>query len=43
MPVTVKIRTGWDKDSVNAREIAIAAQDACIDGLFIHGRTRLQG
>jgi tRNA-dihydrouridine synthase B len=43
VPVTVKIRTGWDKDSVNAREIAIAAQDAGIDGLFIHGRTRLQG
>lgn len=41
--VTVKIRTGWDKDSVNAREVALYAQDAGIDALFIHGRTRTQG
>jgi len=43
VPVTVKIRSGWDKDSVNAREVALYAQDAGIDGLFIHGRTKLQG
>lgn len=42
IPVTVKIRTGWDKPSVNAREVALYAQDAGIDGLFIHGRTRAQ-
>lgn len=42
-PVTVKIRTGWDKDSVNAQETALAAQDAGICGLFIHGRTKSQG
>ena len=42
IPVTVKIRSGWDKDSINAREIGLCAQDAGVSGLFIHGRTRLQ-
>ena len=41
-PVTVKIRTGWDKDSARAEEIALYAQDAGISGLFIHGRTKSQ-
>ncbi len=43
MPVTVKIRAGWNETSVNAREVALYAQDAGIKGLFIHGRTRQQG
>jgi len=43
LPVTVKIRSGWDQTSVNAVEIGIAAQDAGAAGLFIHGRTRSQG
>jgi len=42
-PVTVKIRSGWDKTSVNAEEIALRAQDAGVSALFIHGRTRMQG
>lgn len=42
-PVTVKIRSGWDKDSVNAKEIALACEDAGVNGIFIHGRTRTQG
>lgn len=42
-PVTLKIRTGWNESSVNAREVALYAQDAGIKGLFIHGRTRQQG
>lgn len=42
-PVTVKIRAGWDKDSVNAVESAKAAQDAGVQAVFIHGRTRAQG
>ncbi len=41
-PVTVKIRIGWDRNSVNSTDIALAAQDAGIDGLFIHGRTKSQ-
>lgn len=43
VPVTVKIRSGWDDTSVNARDIALYAQDAGVKGLFIHGRTRVQG
>jgi tRNA-dihydrouridine synthase B len=43
IPVTVKIRSGWDKNSVNAREVGLSAEDAGVNGLFIHGRTRMQG
>jgi tRNA-dihydrouridine synthase B len=42
-PVTVKIRSGWDKNSVNAKEVALYARDAGIKALFIHGRTKVQG
>jgi tRNA-dihydrouridine synthase B len=43
VPVTVKIRTGWDDCSINAREVALMAEDAGISALFIHGRTKAQG
>ncbi len=43
VPVTVKIRAGWDRDSVNARDIALHAEDAGISALTIHGRTKEQG
>ena len=43
VPVTVKIRSGWDKDSVNATEVTSCCQDAGVSGIFIHGRTRAQG
>jgi len=43
VPVTVKIRIGWNKEQINAKETAIAAQDAGVCGVFIHGRTREQG
>ncbi|MDO5667149.1 MAG: tRNA dihydrouridine synthase DusB [Alcaligenaceae bacterium] len=39
-PVTLKIRTGWDRDSINATEIAQLAEDSGISALTIHGRTR---
>lgn len=42
MPVTVKIRAGWDETDINAPEIALRAQDSGVDALFIHGRTRNQ-
>ena len=42
-PVTVKIRAGWDSSSINAREVALCAEDAGISALFIHGRTKSQG
>lgn len=43
LPVAVKIRAGWDADSINAREVALYAEDAGINALFIHGRTKTQG
>lgn len=43
VPVTVKIRSGWDRDSVNAPEIARRVAEAGADAVCIHGRTRNQG
>jgi tRNA-dihydrouridine synthase B len=43
VPVTVKIRSGWDNDSINAKSIALAAQDAGVKAVTIHGRTKTQG
>jgi tRNA-dihydrouridine synthase B len=43
VPVTVKIRIGWDKHSINAKDVALYAQDAGVKALFIHGRTKEQG
>ena len=40
VPVTLKIRTGWDRDSKNAIRIAKIAEDCGIQALAIHGRTR---
>jgi nifR3 family TIM-barrel protein len=39
-PVTLKIRMGWDKDSINGIEIAKIAEDEGIAALTIHARTR---
>ena len=41
-PVTLKIRKGWDDDSINAVEIAKMAEACGISALAIHGRTREQ-
>lgn len=43
VPVTLKMRAGWDDRYLNAREVALSAQDAGIAAVTIHGRTRLQG
>jgi tRNA-dihydrouridine synthase B len=40
VPVTLKIRTGWDRQNRNAVSIAKIAEDAGIAALAIHGRTR---
>lgn len=40
VPVTLKIRTGWDKDNRNCLEIAKIAEQCGIQALTIHGRTR---
>ena len=42
VPVTVKIRTGWDKDSINAVEVSRRAEEAGVQAVFIHGRTKQQ-
>ena len=42
LPVSVKMRLGWDEDHQNALEIAEMAQDSGISELTIHGRTRQQ-
>ena len=39
-PVTVKMRKGWDKESVNAVEIAKIIENAGASAITIHGRTR---
>ena len=40
VPVTLKIRTGWDRQNRNALNIAHIAEDAGIAALAVHGRTR---
>lgn len=42
VPVTVKLRSGWDKSSVNCVEVALALQDAGVAAVAVHGRTRTQ-
>lgn len=42
VPVTVKIRSGWDDESINAVEFAQALQYAGADAIAVHGRTRNQ-
>jgi len=39
-PVTVKMRIGWDRDSLNAVEFARVIEDAGADLICVHGRTR---
>ncbi len=42
LPVTLKMRLGWDDQSLNAPEIAVAAERMGICMLTVHGRTRCQ-
>lgn len=42
VPVTVKMRTGWDEHSVNVLEVAKFCEDAGASAVCIHGRTRTQ-
>lgn len=43
IPVTVKIRSGWDKDSINAVEVAKLCEQAGAKAICVHARTRSQG
>lgn len=40
VPVTVKMRLGWDRSSLNAAELAAAAEEAGAAAVTVHGRTR---
>lgn len=42
VPLTIKIRTGWDQDHRNALEIVRIARESGVEWVAIHGRTRTQ-
>ncbi len=43
IPITAKMRLGWDDENITAPDLARALQDVGIAAIFIHGRTREQG
>jgi tRNA-dihydrouridine synthase B len=43
IPVTAKMRLGWDDDNLTAPDLARALEDAGTAAIFVHGRTREQG
>ncbi len=43
IPVTVKIRSGWDEKSINAVEVAKKCEEAGASAITVHARTRSQG
>jgi tRNA-dihydrouridine synthase B len=40
LPLTVKIRTGWDRASINAVDVMKLAEDCGVEAIAVHGRTR---
>ena len=42
VPVTVKMRRGWDKGSINAPELAVLLESVGVAAITVHGRTRVQ-
>src|ERR1044071_9638505 len=43
IPVTAKMRLGWDDQNITAPDLARALEDAGVAAVFVHGRTREQG
>src|SRR6202142_3418980 len=43
IPVTAKMRLGWDDENLTAPDLARALEDARVAAIFVHGRTRQQG
>ena len=43
IPVTAKMRLGWDDENITAPDLARALEDAGVAAIFVHGRTRQQG
>src|SRR5215469_214156 len=43
IPVTAKMRLGWDEENLTAPDLARALEDVGVSAIFVHGRTREQG
>src|SRR5436190_19554557 len=43
MPITAKMRLGWDDQNITAPDLARALEDVGVAAIFVHGRTREQG
>jgi nifR3 family TIM-barrel protein len=43
IPLTIKLRAGWDENSIVAVDVAKMAEDLGVEGIAVHPRTRLQG
>lgn len=43
IPITEKMRLGWDEQNLTAPDLACTLEDAGIAAVFVHGRTRAQG
>jgi nifR3 family TIM-barrel protein len=43
IPITAKMRLGWDDDNLTAPDLARVLEDAGVAAVFVHGRTRAQG
>ncbi len=43
IPLSIKIRSGWDRDHINAVEISRIAEDTGVDAIILHPRTKAQG
>lgn len=43
IPVTAKMRLGWDDDNITAPDLACALEEVGVAAIFVHGRTRAQG
>jgi tRNA-dihydrouridine synthase B len=43
IPLTIKIRSGWDENNIVAMEVARMAEDIGIEAIAVHPRTRMQG
>src|SRR6266446_2881619 len=43
IPVTAKMRLGWDDQNITAPDLALALEEVGVAAIFIHGRTREQG
>jgi len=43
IPLTIKIRSGWDEDNIVAMDVARMAEDIGVEAIAVHPRTRMQG